>query len=301
MEEVKHDFAMEKRLRELDSDLHRHFTDAVFALQFNLSNYKLIFPEFTDHTMLHSLTVIDFCNQLIGKRIKELNKDEIYVLLMGCYFHDTGMGVSEKDFREFSENIDFGAYFETHSRDNRPRIIRDFHHEFSGQFIRKYAQLFEIPSEEHLFAITQVARGHRTTDLFDEKEYPASFGVPDGNTICLPYLSSLIRLADEIDVAASRNPKLLYDLKSLTDEREIFFNKMLTVVRSMDITTEAFILKLDPAEITDTGSYSASDLRKSLIHMVEKMQNTLDYCRKVVGTRTPYEIAQENVLIEDEA
>ena len=301
MEEVKHDFAMEKRLRELDSSLHKGFTDAVFALQFNLSNYKLIFPEFTDHTILHSLSVIDFCNQLIGKRIEKLNKDEIYVLLMGCYFHDTGMGVSEKDFLQFSENIDFGAYFETHSRDNHPRIIRDFHHEFSGQFIRKYSQLFEIPSEEHLFAITQVARGHRKTDLFDEKEYPASFRVPDGNTICLPYLASLIRLADEIDVAASRNPKLLYDLKSLTVEREIFFNKMLTVVRSMDITSDAFILKLDPAGITDTGSYSASDLRESLIRMAEKMQDTLDYCRRVVGTRTPYEITQEKVLITEEA
>ena len=246
------------------------------------------------------MSVIDFCNQLIGKRIEKLNKDEIYVLLMGCYFHDTGMGISRKDFSRFSENIDFGNYFETHSRDDHPRIIRDFHHEFSGRFIGKYAQIFEIPSEEHLFAITQVARGHRRTDLFDEKEYPAALRVPDGNTICLPYLTSLLRLADEIDVAASRNPKLLYDLKSLTDEREIFFNKLLMVVRSLDITPDAFILRLDASEITDTGSYSASDLQKSLVRMVEKMQQTLDYCRKVVSTRTPYEITQEKVLIENE-
>ena len=300
MEELKHDFAMEKRLKELDSELHRRFTDAVFALQFNLSNYKLIFPEFTDHTMLHSLTVIDFCNQLIGNRIGNLNKDEIYVLLMGCYFHDTGMGISEKDFRQFSERIDFGDYFGTHGRDDHPRIIRDFHHEFSGQFISKYAQLFEIPSEEHLFAIKQVARGHRKTDLFDEKEYPAALRVPDGNTICLPYLASIIRLADEIDVAASRNPKLLYDLESFTNEREIFFGKMNKAVRTLDITPDAFILRLDASEITDTGSYSASDLRESLIRMVDKMQITLDYCRKVVSTRTPYEITQEKVLIEDE-
>lgn len=44
MEDLKHDFAMEKRLKDLDSDLHRRFTDAVFALQFNLSNFKLISP-----------------------------------------------------------------------------------------------------------------------------------------------------------------------------------------------------------------------------------------------------------------
>ena len=300
MEDLKHDFAMEKRLKELDFDLHKRFTDAVFALQFNLSNYKLIFPDFTDHTMLHSLTVIDFCNQLIGDRIEELSKDDIYVLLMSCYFHDTGMGISKKDFYLFSENIEFGNYFETHSRDDYPGTIRDFHHEFSGQFIRKYSELFEIPSEDHLFAITQVARGHRRTDLFDEKEYPAAFRVPDGNTVCLPYLTALLRLADEIDVAASRNPKLLYDLMSMTNECDNFYYKLLSVVRSMDITSEAFVLNLDSSAFTETAHITVSELKSGMYRMVDKMQETLDYCRNVVGTRTPFVITQEKVLINNE-
>ena len=92
----EHDFALEYRLKELDPELHRRFTDSVFGLQNILSNYKLIFPEYTDHTELHSLTVIDFCNRLIGRQIERMNADEIYALLMGCYFHDTGMGISEK-------------------------------------------------------------------------------------------------------------------------------------------------------------------------------------------------------------
>ena len=77
------DFAMERRLKELDPELHRRFTEAVFGLQHVLSNYKLIFPEYTDHTELHSLTVIDFCNKLMGEQLLKLNKDEIYCLLMG--------------------------------------------------------------------------------------------------------------------------------------------------------------------------------------------------------------------------
>ena len=91
------DYAMEYRLKELDPGLHGRFTDAVFAMQHILSNYKLIFPEYTDHTELHTLTVIDFCNRLIGDQIDRMNADELYVLLMGCYFHDSGMGISEKD------------------------------------------------------------------------------------------------------------------------------------------------------------------------------------------------------------
>ena len=43
-----HSFALEFRLRELDRELHKRFTDGVFCLQKILSNYKLIFPEFTD-------------------------------------------------------------------------------------------------------------------------------------------------------------------------------------------------------------------------------------------------------------
>ena len=221
---------MERRLRELNPELHRRFTDAVFALQYNLSNYKLIFPEYTDHSNLHSMTVIDFCNQLIGDQIDRLNADELYALLMGCYFHDTGMGITMNDYREFSKQIDFRNYFDSHSRDDLPEIIRSFHNEYSGCFIRKYAELFEIPSEAHLRAVIQIAREHRKTDLTDEKEYPTAPQVPGGNTICLPYLSALIRLADEIDVAAPRNPILLYDIALLTDAVEIIENKKVKAV-----------------------------------------------------------------------
>ena len=201
---TNYDYLLERRLKELSPELHARFSDTVFALQQILSNYQLIFPLFTDHTELHSLNIIEFCNKLIGNQINKLNADEIYCILMGCYFHDTGMGISKRDFEEFSKKIDFGDYFLTHDKDNYPEIVRNFHNEYSGLFIKKYAKFFEFPSEEHLFAVIQISRGHRKTNLFDTKEYPVALKVPNGNTICLPYLSALVRLADEIDVTASR-------------------------------------------------------------------------------------------------
>ena len=283
-----HDFAMERRLKELDSELHRRFSDAVFGLQHVLSNYKLIFPEYTDHTELHSLNVIDFCNQLMGDQLQKLNKDEIYCLLMGCYFHDTGMGISMKDYEQFSKEINFGSYFENHSRDDLPEIIRSFHNEFSGLFIKKYADFFEIPSDEHLFAIIQIARGHRKTSLMDEKEYPSDFGVPDGNIVSLPYLSALIRLADEIDVAASRNTKLLYDLEDILDPIEIVEHKKAHAVKELVVSEKAFTLKVETDE---------DHIRSGIIKMADKMQLTLDFCREVVQKRTPYIITQETVTV----
>lgn len=285
----EHDFAMERRLRELNPALHRRFTDAVFSLQHILSNYKLLFPQFTDHTELHSLTVIDFCNRLIGDQLDEMNADEIYVLLMGCYFHDTGMGISEKDFHQFSKEIDFGDYFETHSRDDILRIIRDFHNEYSGRFIQKYAEFFEIPSEEHLWAIIEVSRGHRKTSLTDETAYPLAMPVPGGNTICLPYLSALIRLSDEIDVTSARNSALLYDINidSMDDVNKTEHRKHLAI-QDLLVSQDAFTILVDTKD---------ENLMKSILEVVDKMQTTLDKCREAVLIRTPYVISQERIEI----
>lgn len=287
METQGYDYAMERRLRALDPELHKRFTDAVFCLQRILSNYKLIFPDYTDHSELHSLTVINFCNQLIGDGIDALNADEIYSLLMGCYFHDTGMGVTKKDYEEFSREMDFGDYFDTHDPDDVKATIRDHHHKYSRFFIRKYADLFELPSPEHLRAVAEIALGHRRTDLKDEAEYPVALKMPNGNTVCLPYLAALIRLADEIDVASDRNSPLLYNDKEVAD---ILSFNMHRAVRSLEITEDAFTLVVDSSD---------ADVFGKIKEMTVKMQATLDECRAAVIGRTPHSISQKKVLIRE--
>ena len=283
--DTRYDYAMERRLRSMAPELHKRFTDAVFGLQRILTRYQLLFPDFTDHTELHSLTVIDFCNHLMGSQIEKLNPDELYALLLGIYFHDCGMGISRSDYEEFSAAINFGDYFETHDQNDLPETIRSFHNEFSGQFILKYADFFEIPSEAHLKAIVQISRGHRKTDLMDEREYPIAFPLPNGQTICLPYLSALIRLSDEIDVTAARNSPLLYDIASIHGVSFIEHKKHLAI-RDMAITDDAFILMVDTKD---------DSLVESIREMIVKMQKTLDDCRRAVLGRTPYVITQERI------
>ena len=284
----KYDFLLEKRLKELDPDLHARFTNTVFALQQILSNYQLIFPYFTDHTELHSLNIIEFCNKLIGKQIEKLNADEIYCILMGCYFHDTGMGISHKDFEEFSEKINFGNYFDNHAKDDYPAIVRSFHNEFSGLFIDKYSRFFEFPSNVHLFAVIQISRGHRKTDLFNEEEYPVSLKVPNGNTICLPYLAALVRLADEIDVTASRNSEAIYDLSKIEEEIDLIEFMKHEAVKGLEVNEKEFVMRV----LTDDQK-----LLDSLNVLAGKMKKTLDVCRSVVNDKTPFKISQENVRI----
>ncbi len=284
-----YDYAMERRLRELNLELHNRFTESVFGLQHILSNYLLIFPTFTDHTELHSLNVIDFCNSIIGSQLETLNADEIYSLLMGCYFHDTGMGIKEKDYEEFAKQIDFGDYFETHKDASIPDIIRDFHNEFSGLFIKKYSALFDIPSEEHLNAIIQISRGHRKTDLTDENEYPIAMPVESGNTICYPYLSALIRLADEIDVAVGRNLSFLYDSGTLTNKKDIIEFGKHEAIKDVFVYKDKFVLSVDTED-----EFVYNNIKK----MSKKMQKTLDECRFAVNGRTPHTLTQEFIEIK---
>jgi len=124
----------------------------------------------------------------------------------------------------------------------------------------------------------------------DEKEYPADFRVPDGNTVCLPYLAAMIRLADEIDVSAARNPLLLYDIDALKNESDVLEFKRHRAIRRLDILDPAFVLEVSTAE---------EKVMEQIRILVRKMQRTLTYCRAVVNERTPYTITQEKVLIHE--
>lgn len=281
------DYALEKRLRALSPDLHKRFADTVFALQHILSNYKLIFPNYTDHSELHSLTVINFCNQIIGDQLDMMNADEIYCLLVGCYFHDTGMGISKKDYAEFVKSLDLGTYFDTHDPMDARRTIRDFHNEFSGLFISKYADLFDIPSQAHLRAIIQISRGHRKTNLKDTSQYPIALEMPNGNTVCLPYLSALIRLADEIDITAARNSHLLFDIPTVVSTpQDMEFIKH-EAVKEMIAEKDRFVVVYH----TDMPS-----VEQALNMLLDKMQQTLDVCRAATNGRTKYTITQKGIV-----
>ncbi|MBR1842456.1 MAG: hypothetical protein IJ788_04185 [Oscillospiraceae bacterium] len=284
---MNEDFLIERRLMKISPELHQRTKDSAFVLQNMLESYLPRFPDFTDHSILHSMDVLDFCNKLVGvDQAEKLSAAECYVLIMGCYLHDIGMGVNAKDYELFSKEIDFGDYLLTHSLDDARNVTRAFHNEYSGLFIRKYASLFDIPCEEMLFAIIQVSRGHRKTDLYDDKEYPnltSEYGV-----IRTAYLAALVRLADEIDVASDRNPELLFDTSKYSDpisKRE--FGKHESI-RRVEIEDDRIVLLTKP---------KSPEFVPLIEELAGKIQKTLDYCRDVVEKRTEFHITQSKIAI----
>lgn len=279
------EYLCEQHLKELAPELHQRYCHSITRLFKVLDNYQARFPWFTDHTMLHSINVINFCNTLIANNIKYLNADEVYVLLMSAYLHDSGMGISEADYEIFCQNINIEHYSKTDSSESLTAIIRDFHHEFSGEFIKKYASQFDIPSE-YVFAIVQISRGHRKINLYDEQEYPSKYTLSNGNAICLPYLAALLRLADEIDVAVDRNSITMYEQKHNSASDHIF--NMHRAIQRISIEQESFVMKFDVK-----GDMKLYD---DIMKLKRKMEKTLFECSDVIHRRTSFVLSQKEII-----
>lgn len=281
------DYALEMKLAKDSPKLHRIFSDNVMCCQNILIKYKSLFPSYTDHTSLHSLEVISFCNELVGDFVKELNCDEIFILLMAAYLHDTGMGISKKDFDEFSGKIPgIAEYTKNHPDAEIDEVVREFHNEFSGKYIEKYKNLFDFPSEKHLFSVIQVSRGHRRTNLYDKDEYPENLILENGNPVRLPYLASLIRLADELDIAADRNIQFMYNVSLLPSEHSKREFKKHQAIKNVEFAESSLVVTVDRSD---------KDINPDLDRLFVKLGATLSECVKVVSDRTPFEIRQNKI------
>ena len=283
----ENDFLLEQRLRAEAPELHRRVADCVTVLKQALKSYAAWFPSFTDHSALHSMDVLEFCNRILGDQAEKLSPRECYVLIMSCYLHDIGMGISEKDYLSFRDQLDWPGWFADHPEGDETWFIREFHHEFSGLLIRKYAALFEIPDEDLLFAIVQVSRGHRKTDLFDAGAYP-DLQAPDG-VIRMAFLGAVLRLADEIDMGADRNPELLFDPSGLTEQRDIDSFGVHESIRTVEVRENRIVFHVRPKELR---------LIPQIEHTVEKIRQTLAYCRAAATARSDLRIPQEKVMLE---
>lgn len=83
-----YDFLLEHRLKELNSKLAYRHTCCMSLFEQMLKKFLAVFPTFTDHTLLHTLSVTNISNQLLRDEVKKLNADEIYIYLMASALHD---------------------------------------------------------------------------------------------------------------------------------------------------------------------------------------------------------------------
>ena len=285
---MEQDYGIERRLAGLSPELHGRYRDCVVISQRMLCRYENYFPDFTDHTVLHTLDILELCNQLIGGQLEKLNAQELYVLLMGALFHDVGMGVSISDFEQFSAVLGIP---EPADDTARAWAVRDYHQELSGLYLQKYWRMLDFPNEAYVRAVIQVCRGHRKTDLLDETGYPPQFAVEPGKTVHLPYLAALLCLADELDIAAERNVSFLYDVEKMPsprDRRE--FRKHMAIRR----------VELEEDRVVVHAWTQDPDIRAGVEEVTAKLRDKLLLCRRVAAERSPFVITQADVVLRME-
>ncbi len=285
---MEQDYGIERRLAQCAPELHSRYRDCVVVSQRMLSRYENYFPDFTDHTVLHTLDILDISNQLIGGQIDKLTAEDLYVLLMGALFHDVGMGVSKSDFEQFRQTLGFPKPADETAL---AWAVRDHHQELSGLYLKKYWHLLDFPNEAYARAVIQLCRGHRKTDLFDEKEYPSAFEVEPGKSVSLPYLAALVCLADELDISADRNISFLYDVEHMPSarDRQEFHKHM--AIRRVELTPERVVVHAwteDP------------EVRGGVEDVTAKLRDKLLMCRRVAAERSSFVITQEDVVLRME-
>ena len=279
------EYLLEHKLAE-DHGLHMRMKGCVFALDRMLESFAVRFPSFTDHSILHSLNVLSYCNRIVGSGgAAALTPWESYVLIMSCYLHDIGMGIMDRDYRAFVGQVVPRTWLDAHPGADEADVVRAFHNEFSGCMIRKYAELFEIP-EAYVFPIVQVSRGHRKTDLFDPREYPILTG--KGGPLRLPYLAAVLRLADELDWARDRNPDLLYGDIELRTRMDYEIFGIHASIQRIDVDGERITLLVEP---------KSPEFVPLVEELADKIRSTLAYCADVSRQRTDLRIAQGEVEV----
>ena len=282
------DYGIERRLAQLAPELHSRYRDCVVSAQRMLSRYENYFPDFTDHTVLHTLDILELCNRLIGSQLEQLTAEELYVLLMGALFHDVGMGVSAADFEQFRQVLGIQPPADDTAR---AWAVRDHHQELSGLYLEKYWRMLDLPNEAYARAVIQVCRGHRKTDLLDETGYPRQFEVEPGRAVRLPYLAALLCLADELDIAAQRNVSFLYDVEKMPsprDRRE--FRKHMAIRR----------VELEEDRVVVYAWTEDPEIRSGVEEVCAKLLDKLLLCRRVAAERSPFVISQADVVLHME-
>lgn len=249
-----------------------------------LDRYRNVFPQYTDHSSLHCLNIMNLAGQLVGDCLLQLNGSELYVLLTGILFHDLGMGISKADFEGLAPVL-CGELYPVKGRE--AELIREYHQEFSALLVEKYSDIFEI-RKEYVFPVMQAVRGHRKTDLWDENAFPAAFQIGT-ESVCLPYIAGIIRLADEMDLCRDRNSILGGEEQMISDSYSRLVWRTHDTVTGMELTEKECILYAEGGD---------RDIWEELGKWTRKLQKTMDEVEQVITCRTPFFLPKRMVRID---
>lgn len=134
----------------------------------------------------------------------------------------------------------------------------------------------------------QAVRGHRKTNLWDENAFPAAFQIGT-ESVCLPYIAGIIRLADEMDLCRDRNSTLGGEEQIISDSYSRLVWRTHDTVTGMELTEKECILYAEGGD---------RDTWEELGKWTRKLQKTMDEVEQVITCRTPFFLPKRMVRID---
>ncbi|MFH6989204.1 ATP-binding protein [Flavobacterium collinsii] len=266
---------LEIKLKELNPNLFGKLNETREEVKLLLNQYIKNFPDYTDHSIHHTEKVFEIVSEVLtDEEIENLNEDEIYILSMASYLHDIGMCIPEEKIGEIADTEELIKERKLHPEVSREKYLRDHHHTLSKKFILEEWENLKIPNEKYAEAIALVSEGHRIVDIGNPDIYKPKYTVRSGrNFVCLPYLSAVLRIADELDITNVRTPSLLTKYYMPDNEKSVLeWNKH--IANTLMFISENFVQF--EVKCSNHSMLAALEEQFSKIIMV------INYCQKVI-------------------
>lgn len=199
------------------------------------------FEDYTLHDEQHALRVVDLMHRLMGpESTAALDVIEVTLLILAAFGHDTGMAVGREDRERLRASNDYkdylllneGEWIEAQQaleaknleryESLSSRIFEDFlrrrHHLLSAELMeQRFAHLLEIEGKSLARPLASLCKSHGQTVAEVARLGPQPFA--GRFKADLPFLACVLRLADYLDLDASRAPGSLFDLIKPGTER----------------------------------------------------------------------------------
>ena len=274
-------FLLEKTLYERSKRKSATVRDAIYLVKPLLAEYTARFVTFDDHSITHSMRVLNNANLLIGDNVKKLNDEEIFLFILACYAHDLGMGVTDEYYKEhFNQAVD-KKYLEKHPNVSTKQILRKFHNEYSGILVRELNEYEHQLSEDEISALALLCRSHRNLDLTDRNLIPTALKVDD-TTVNMAYLSPLLRLADELDLTNERQRYADH----VDEEQNPFYIEVMAVkkyIERIDINDEEIIVVFN----------EYPEHNPMFEELKQEIRSEFHYCADIINKEAPFSIASQ--------
>jgi hypothetical protein len=180
------------------------------------------FPDYTQHDERHAKNVITLIEQLLGPSIEMVTPLEAAMLILAAYFHDIGMVYEPDELAALGDDEDFRAFL----HENAAAYVRvheaaEIPPDIVVQYCRvRHAkrvsdQLFRFESDELFWNGAGIARQlallcsshNEPLDALRSDELSTNFLAECDLRLC----AILLRLADILDLDATRSPIAVYE------------------------------------------------------------------------------------------